>query len=1249
MFLFLASASAQDLFVDKDGVGGGTCSDSFTKAQNDLTHPWCTLNHAEEMTAPGDIVYIREGTYNDPSGDWCTYYDCGTLHITNSGTAGNPITFKGYPGDVIPIINGVNAGAPEGETQAPIRINSGNYIVLEDLEVAAGYRGIRISSGDHITIRRVHVHDTVGPTNNNNGGVVTFQNGADDVKNLLVEDCVFHDNWDESGPGCLNCSGIHIYGCGDCVFRNNEIYNQYAGIRMKGDIHHYTAENPSIKGVQIYGNTIHDILFYGIETGTAGFQEDMNIFNNTIYNIALGTSHTGIGLAGVVLGSASTNNPGRPHDVRYYNNTVDCSGKAGIGGYVQRHGTLRYSVYNNIFYNCGQSSEYLEAIGFKEETRPSLEIYENYNFIYQPNITDFYHWGDGTGSNAFDMTWQQWRTHWSGVSPPEHSENGLNDSFGDPLFVNAANHNYYLQSGSPACTAGENGTYTGAFACASGPDTTPPVRSNGSPTGTLVAGTTNAILSLTTNENATCRYSAAPNIVYASMTNTFTTTGSTNHSRSLTGLTNGSTYNYFVRCQDSAGNPNTTDYAISFSIAMPSSDTTAPAAVTNLSVTSCTTNTCSLTWTAPGDDGSSGTASQYDIRYSTSTITSSNWASASQTTGEPTPLVAGTTQTFTLTGLNSNTTYYFGLRTSDEVPNVSGLSNVISSTTQPSSCTPGITVDSTYSGYSTSRIDDGTINAYGGTTTTWASQESSTQPHWIEINYCIPTTINKLEVWWAFNDYQQNFMTSQQIQLQYWNGSSFVTAATMTNSTAQEKSTLNFTSVTASRFRLYQPTNMGYSGYARVIWLTEIELSQATVTECTVGQTQSCVSDVEENCLGTQSCVNSFWGTCVDTPNDNCPVTLTCVDGEEISESCYCGESIFSDGFCCAASWQETECIEECEEDWFCGEWSSCLNGSQFRDCTDLSECGEADYNESQSCGECTNGATQGCTISNCPGTQTCSNNTWGSCIDIANDGCPSTGTPNGPVTTKKDFNVSTEPTTLKPNQNFTLTVTEKNNPLQNTKIKYADKTYYTNTKGQATLKTQKDYDKLTLSKTGYNSQVISLNIVLSECGNGVCETGETEISCSQDCKISLGELFVSTKVSAETLTITITGSQGKPVADVEVKYGDETKRTNSLGITAFTELSESTIIVVSKLGYQTKTITYSPSLTCEENTKRDCTTTEDCLGEQTCKNGKWSSCSDVPEDGCPVGQSDNTITVILVAILIIGIIITVATKVNQG
>jgi hypothetical protein len=46
------------------------------------------------------------------------------------------------------------------------------------------------------------------------------------------------------------------------------------------------------------------------------------------------------------------------------------------------------------------------------------------------------------------------------------------------------------------------------------------------------------------------------------MSNTFSTTGTTSHSKTITGLSDGNTYTYYVRCQDTAGNPNTNDYTI---------------------------------------------------------------------------------------------------------------------------------------------------------------------------------------------------------------------------------------------------------------------------------------------------------------------------------------------------------------------------------------------------------------------------------------------------------------------------------------------------------------------------------------------------------------------------------------------------------------------------------------------------------------------------------------------------------------
>lgn len=71
-----------------------------------------------------------------------------------------------------------------------------------------------------------------------------------------------------------------------------------------------------------------------------------------------------------------------------------------------------------------------------------------------------------------------------------------------------------------------------------GADVTPPLRLNGSPIGTLPSGTGSTTISLTTNENAVCKYDTAVGIAYAAMMSFFTTTGGTNHAATITGLTN---------------------------------------------------------------------------------------------------------------------------------------------------------------------------------------------------------------------------------------------------------------------------------------------------------------------------------------------------------------------------------------------------------------------------------------------------------------------------------------------------------------------------------------------------------------------------------------------------------------------------------------------------------------------------------------------------------------------------------------
>lgn len=149
----------------------------------------------------------------------------------------------------------------------------------------------------------------------------------------------------------------------------------------------------------------------------------------------------------------------------------------------------------------------------------------------------------------------------------------------------------------------------------------------------------------------------------------------------VTGLSPTTAYYFALKTADVEGNWSTKSIIASAPTTAVTDDVP-PATVTDLVASASTTNAVTLTWTAPGDDGAVGTAAYYDIRYSKSLITEATWASASQAGGEPPPKPAGSLDTFVVQYLAPGTIYYFALKTADEKPNLSGLSNVANEETQ---------------------------------------------------------------------------------------------------------------------------------------------------------------------------------------------------------------------------------------------------------------------------------------------------------------------------------------------------------------------------------------------------------------------------------------------------------------------------------------------------------------------------------------------------------------------------------------
>lgn len=138
----------------------------------------------------------------------------------------------------------------------------------------------------------------------------------------------------------------------------------------------------------------------------------------------------------------------------------------------------------------------------------------------------------------------------------------------------------------------------------------------------------------------------------------------------------------------------------------PPADATPPERVIDLAATELRGHGVSLTWTAPGDDGTHGQAQMYDVRYAQGPLTESTWDSASAVQDPPVPQPAGSSESFMVTGLEDGT-WYFALRTADEVPNWSELSNVASSSLLPDSLPPNAIMDlyATASSWSSFRLE----------------------------------------------------------------------------------------------------------------------------------------------------------------------------------------------------------------------------------------------------------------------------------------------------------------------------------------------------------------------------------------------------------------------------------------------------------------------------------------------------------------------------------------------------------------
>jgi parallel beta-helix repeat protein len=349
------SAQASVYYVDQ---GHPVASDSNDGSED---HPWLTVQKAADTATAGDTVYIKDGTYDE------------IVTAKHSGTAGNAITLKAYPGDS-PVLDGTGQGGWYGV----FTIQGEDYIRLEGLEIRNNDTGWGVlveheegnagNAATNIELVDLEVIDT--------GGEAIQVRG--NAHHVLIQGCVVHDHDPD------NYSGIDIYQWGGgrphhvtvfgCTAYN---YRGFAGIASEQAdslVIENNATYDSALGIDIGSgdaNIIRNNVVHDCDTGIAlSSNEDSEVYNNTVYNIYDEAIYS---YYWALHGEGHARN-------KWYNNTIY---DAGFGVYESNEKnpgagegpSSDHEYYNNLFYNIGTHGSYRTPFYFRGTT--DLKFYNN--------------------------------------------------------------------------------------------------------------------------------------------------------------------------------------------------------------------------------------------------------------------------------------------------------------------------------------------------------------------------------------------------------------------------------------------------------------------------------------------------------------------------------------------------------------------------------------------------------------------------------------------------------------------------------------------------------------------------------------------------------------------------------------------------------------------------------------------------------------------------------------------------------
>jgi hypothetical protein len=291
-----------------------------------------------------------------------------------------------------------------------------NYIEWIGFAVDAAQSGPRtekalvtMHTSTGVKIRQCEIRGAVAQWSDNWSGV-RYENNT----NCDVTDCRIYGFYDAGGS---HGWGILMYGGTGYDISNNEVYDCYGGICIKGVLSGYPTNGPGTIRFNLVRNVSNRGMLVMDSRSTSG---NLNIHQNVIYSSArFGMSYAPPGTD-------------HPRDVRFFNNTIaNCGAASGDGAiYAKPHSGTGYSgcvIQNNIF-----SDNYAAILTDGNLLTPFATINRD---LYSSASLAF----NGSTFTAFQGTGRE-----------------TNGAVGSAAFVNAAGRDYRLTAGSPAISLGRD-------------------------------------------------------------------------------------------------------------------------------------------------------------------------------------------------------------------------------------------------------------------------------------------------------------------------------------------------------------------------------------------------------------------------------------------------------------------------------------------------------------------------------------------------------------------------------------------------------------------------------------------------------------------------------------------------------------------------------------------------------------------------------------------------------------------------